>query len=161
MRQLLSTALVVIGLSGCLHRSPDERVLGAFSTESGDPQVFGEPAPRYLRFADPVSARVFAGMMRSGKYLVAPEDQPLFCPGVAERGNHGYVFSVHVTAVKGDSAFATLAGDCLRSVRSCPNGAVCVGMGGVVRHSTDYLLARTHGKWRIVKPLVGAVIIGM
>jgi len=99
--------------------------------------------------------------MRSGKYRLAPEDQPLLCPGVAEPGNHGYVFGVTVTEVKGDTAFATLSGDCLQFVPKCPSGEICASMGGVVRHSTNYLLARSKGKWRIVKPLNGNVLILM
>jgi hypothetical protein len=160
-RLSFTTALAVIALSGCIHRSPRERILAAFSSETTDPGVFGEPAPQYVGFADPVSARVLGDMMRSGKYRLAPQDRPLLCPGVAEPGNHGYVFGVSVRAVKGDTAFATLAGDCLQFVPKCRSGEVCASMGGAVRHSVDYLLARNNGKWRIVKPLVGAVIIGI
>jgi hypothetical protein len=162
MRRLsFITAVGIIGLSSCLHRSADERVLTAFSREASDSQFFGEPAPQYVGFADPVSARVLAGMMRNGNYRLAPDNQPLYCPGVAEPGNHGYVFGVSVSAVKGDTAFATLAGDCLQSVGTCPSGEACTGTDGSVRHSTEYLLARSKGKWRIVRPLSGATIIGM
>jgi hypothetical protein len=156
-RLSLTTALIVVALSGCIHRSPNERILAAFSRDGGGPLFLGDPAPEYVGFADPVSARVLGGAVRGGKYRVPPAGQPLYCPGVAGSGNKGYLLGVHVYTVRGDTAFATLAQDCNPSA-ACPRGELCGSMG-TLRRMTDYLLVRRGGKWAIAKVVSGGVTI--
>jgi hypothetical protein len=157
-RFLYAAALFVIGLSACVHRSPNERVLAAFSGDKSGPLFLGEPAPEYLGYADPVSARVLGAAFRDGEYRTPPPGQPLYCPGAAVSGNKGYVLSVHVNQAMGDTAFATLTEDCAQS-GTCPSGQSCASVG-TVRHMTNYLLVRTNRQWRIVKPVSSTVVIG-
>ena len=129
---------------------------GGFSRDRSAAIFLGEPAPEFVEFADPVSARVLGAAIREGKYRTRPSGQDLFCPGVAGSGNKGYVLSVHVYQVMGDTAFATLTWDCNPSP-PCPSGQLCGSMG-IVRHMTNYLLVRTKGTWEIVRIVNGAVL---
>src|SRR4051812_26902502 len=118
-----TTALVSICLIGCIHRSPEERILAAFSgfrgewpfaelnvfqdcNQSGfctDIQYHTEKPPEYLSFRDDLSASIFRDLARSGKYQIVGAGQALFCPGLPIDGRHGYVLGVKVDTVMGDS----------------------------------------------------------
>lgn len=155
------TVLVAFGLFGCSHQSLDERILAAFSSHGGDWLFSGESAPQYLAFRDDRSERVFRDVMRSGMYRPAPVGEPLFCPGVAEKGNHGYLMDARVDTVMGDSAFASVLRVCTQFASKCPAGQACVSWGGAVEYSTNYLLARRNGVWKVVKPISGGQAILM
>ena len=142
---------------GCFHY-PDEAMLLALSSQPDD-SLFENPQPKYLGFADQRSAFVLAPLIKSGRYQAAPEETSLLCPGVAANGMHGYMLSVGVDTVMGDSAVATLVHTCTRDPQRCPDGsASCFSTGsGTVVTMTRYLLRREDGRWKIVKPLSGSV----
>src|SRR6266550_9120703 len=155
------TVLVAFGLIGCFHHSREERVLAAFSGRGGDWLFSGEAAPQYLAFRDDRSERVFSEVMRSGMYRLAPIGGPLFCPGVPENGNHGYLLGARVDTVMGDSAFVSVSRICTQFARKCPSGQACISWGGAIEYSTNYLVARRNGVWKVVKPLSGSAAIMM
>ena len=159
MKRSVFVAVVILALSGCLHRSPEDRILAAFGEASDDWTFFVGPQPQFLRYGDKASARIFGSLTRSGQYRIAPESEPLLCPGVAEPGNHGYALGVRVNSVMGDSAIATISGACSRFVARCPAGETCLSIGDAMKYQTEYLLRRTREGWRVEKALAGSIAI--
>jgi hypothetical protein len=147
--------LFLIGVVGCLHRSVEDRVLAAFSREG--PQILaGDSVPQYVRFRDDRSARVFSGLARNG-IQVAPEGSVMLCPGVPQNGLHGYAIEARVDEITGETAFGTLTSWCSWAIQKCPQGQVCVSMGGnSIQYSTKYLVSRRSGEWKVVRPLFGS-----
>jgi hypothetical protein len=142
-------------LIGCLHRSPEEEILAAFSDQTGE--LFDRDAqPQYLRFADEHVASLFKNLIRSGRYRIAPENSSLLCPETRVEGMHGYVLNARLDTVMGDSAIASFIEECVRDPRACPQGQVCTYYG-VVQKQTSYLLRRQNGKWKVEKALGGSI----
>src|SRR3954470_23693408 len=81
MRTVSLAVLIGFGAAGCLHRSPEERILAAFEDYGGEWFQAEKPAPEYLSFRDKLSAWVFRDVMRNGRFRVAPRGEALFCPG--------------------------------------------------------------------------------
>lgn len=160
-RSCYTTALISLGFLGCMHGSPEERILAAFSGLSGERLFSGETPPQYLMFRDEASASVFRNLTGDGTYRMAPTGQPLFCPGVPENGNHGYLLGAKVDTVMGDSAFATITRDCTQFVAKCASGQLCASFGGTVEYQTSYLLARIERKWRVIRAVNGAFVTPM
>jgi hypothetical protein len=157
----VTTALISLGLVGCLHRSAEDRILAAFSGSNWDGLFSAEATPQFVAFRDDASARVFRNVSRSGAYRIAPTNQPLFCPGVPEKGNHGYLLGARVDTVMGDSAFATVTLMCTRFVSKCASGQFCASWGSTIQYETNYLLARSNGNWKVVRAVSGGVAIPM
>ena len=121
----------------------------------------GDPAPRYIAFRDKRSKWVFRDLTSTGAYRVTNEG-PLFCPDVPNSGHHGYVLGARVDRVATDSAYATVSKSCQRFDTKCPPGEQCVYMGGnSINYETTYLMVREDGRWRVEKPVGGAVIVPM
>jgi hypothetical protein len=175
-------ALVAVCLAGCVHRSPEERILAAFSGAGGewpfaeqhvyqdcnvagfctDVQSRTEKPPEYVRFRDDLSAQVFRNITRSGKIRLAGADQGLFCPGLPVKGSHGYVLGAKVDTVMGDSAVATVTKMCTNSPPAeCPRGQLCPSWGNVIEYGTTYLLALTNRNWHVIKVISAAAAIPM
>jgi len=134
---------LLLVLAGCVRRSPEAAVLMGFAHQPGD-QIFDQDAqPEYLVFSDRLTASVFKGLTRSGRYRIAPESAPLFCPGTPVEGMHGYLLDARVDTVMGDSAIASIVLTCSRERNA-------------IRSATDYLLLRQNGKWKVKKPLSGS-----
>jgi hypothetical protein len=154
---------LMVALSGCMHRSPEERMLDAFSNDKSDRLFFPDGEPQYLRFADERTAWALRRIERGGRYRIAPAGASLLCPGVPDEGLHGYLIAARVDTVMGDSAIAGLMMDCIRDPYICPSGQQsCVSMNsGVIRIMTDYLLTRRNGKWTVAKPVSGGIAIPM
>ena len=157
----LGTSLLFAAIVGCVHRSPEEEMLQAFASASGDQLFDRNSQPQYLEFADQRSASLFGHLTRDGRYRIAPREATLFCPGVRGEGVHGYSLSAKAEKVMGDSAYATLIQDCIGIPRSCPTGeTTCAMMGsGVLRTTTTYLLVRKNGKWFVAKPVSGGEML--
>ncbi|PYO49646.1 MAG: hypothetical protein DMD72_04380 [Gemmatimonadetes bacterium] len=152
-RWLLIASAAIIG---CYHY-PHEALLLALSRDAG-PNLFENPQPKYLGFADQRTAFIFERLTHDGRYQPAPEETSLICPGVAANGMHGYMLHVSVDSVMGDSAIATLTQTCSRE-RACPTAAeTCATIySGSVVSTTSYLLVRKYGAWNVAKPLGGGV----
>jgi hypothetical protein len=162
MRRASLGVLIAVGAMGCLHRSPEERILAAFADYGGQWLQAEKPPPEYLSFRDKVSAWVFRDLMSHGRFRVAPQGQALYCPGVPEKGNHGYDLGARVAGVYGDSAFAAISQTCARFAPKCPTSDPCFSMGGpLIVYETTYLLRLTNGRWKVVKPVSGGAIIPM
>jgi hypothetical protein len=147
----IPVALLVLCVLGCAHRSPDERILSAFSDSSSQWPFTGDATVRFVAFRDALSARIFKDVTRGGSMQIAPRDQPLYCPGVPGAVNHGYVLGASVMTVNGATAIATVSEWCTRFVSTCP---ACPSMGGgSMVFNTEYLLQKTNGGWKVVKPL--------
>jgi hypothetical protein len=149
-----------LALSGCFYSSPEDAVLRAFSDVSPANFFSGDAQPEYLTFADKRAASILGGLVRSGRFQIAPADSPLFCPKVAGVQRHGYAVGLKADTVHGDSAYATVVLDCAGTSPQCPDAAhACVTTGGIVtRYETLYLLVRKNGRWAIAKPISGAQI---
>jgi len=152
-RLLIASAAII----GCYHY-PNEAMLLALAHDAG-PNLFDNPQPKYLGFADQRTAFIFEGLTRDGRYQPAPEETSLICPGVPANGMHGYMLHVSVDSVMGDSAVATLTQTCSRE-RACPTAAeTCASIySGSVVSTTSYLLVRKFGAWSVAKPLSGGVM---
>ena len=155
--------IAIMGVAGCLHRSPEERILTAFSNDGSEPFFFPEGQPQYLLFADERTARVLWRIKRDGHYAMAPEHSKLFCPKAKVAGLHGYLISASVDTVMGDSAIASLNLDCAQAPPPCPDAkqSCVIWSAGMIRMSTNYLLVRRAGKWKVEKPISGSVGIAM
>jgi hypothetical protein len=161
-RRLQRTWLLVLGfaVSGCLHHSSEDQILDAFSDDTAGRIFDSDGQPQYLQFSDEGAERAFRGLMRDGRYRIAPVRSSLICPGVSATGMHGYVLGAGVDTVMGDSAFARVWMDCIRYPQTCANRESSCGStsSGAVRIGTDYLLVRKRGKWKIEKPVSGSEV---
>src|SRR5207302_5111842 len=102
-RWLLIASAAIIG---CYHY-PHEALLLALSRDAG-PNLFENPQPKYLGFADQRTAFIFERLTHDGRYQPAPEETSLICPGVAANGMHGYILHGSVVSVIVASAIETL-----------------------------------------------------
>ena len=141
----------VFAALGCLHRSPEERVLAALRDADVTWGINNAPPPDYIQLADE-SKWVFENTIRR-RYPAPPTNSPLLCPGVAATGAHGYALGAKVTSVDRVTATATVT-------RACARG-ICEGvcMGFTLIYEDNYLLVKNNGKWRIVRQLNGAVVV--
>jgi hypothetical protein len=152
------TLLLVLCVSGCIHRAPEDRILSAFS---GTPSWSfpSDASPEFLAFRDERSARIFKDLTRDGKYRLSPTHEMLLCPGAAAAGNHGYVLGARLDQVRGETAVATVSQACRRFVPDCGAGQQCISIGDVIEFDSQYLLQKTSRGWRVVKPL-GHFVMG-
>ena len=156
--------LLFIALAACTPLSPEDQLRQAVADQSADQIFSGDAEPQYLTFADPQTASLFTKLMRSGRFRVPPANATLLCPGVSGDGVHGYsIGGVSVDTMMGDSAYARVFMDCVRDRQRCPNGEkTCVTWrSGIVRMSTEYLLVRKKGEWKVAKPISGGETIGL
>jgi hypothetical protein len=156
--------LLFFMLAACARPSPEDEMRQAVANQSGDQIFFQDAQPEYLEFADRGTASLFSKLMRSGRYRVAPTNATLLCPGVSGDGVHGYsIGGVSVDTMMRDSAYARLYMDCVRDPQRCPSGEpTCVTWhSGIVRMSTEYLLVRKKGEWKVARPVSGGVAVPM
>jgi len=148
--------LLLLALAACAPVSPEDEMRQAVADQPGD-QIFLQNAqPEYLTFADASAASLFSRLMRSGRYRVPPPNASLLCPGVSGDGIHGYsIGGVTVDTMMGDSAYARVFMDCIRRSQSCPHGEQSCWSThtGIVRMSTEYLLLRKKGEWKVARPV--------
>ncbi|MFL5463564.1 MAG: hypothetical protein ACJ78K_01255 [Gemmatimonadaceae bacterium] len=152
-------AVLLLCVWGCVHRSPEEPILRALADHARLSRFPGESTPQNVRFRDDLTARIFRDLVRSGVYRIVPKGQPLFCPGVLDTPNHGYLLGVGVIAVSGDSAVATVSQMCTAFSATCAIGHNCGFMGNAIDYETQYLLRKVNKRWKVVRPLGTAVAI--
>lgn len=142
--KLSALCLTLLVSAGCFRYNSDSAILtelipgpdGGFSHEGIDAE--------YLTFEDDLTASVFGVMER--RYRIAPRGTPLLCPSNRAEGMHGFNLRGRVVQRVGNQAVADLEGRCLQS-----NDLIAI--------STNYLLTRRSGRWRIEKPLQGSATI--
>jgi hypothetical protein len=96
----------------------------------------------YLTFEDELTRSVFEALDR--RYRIAPPGTLLLCPDNPAQGMHGYSLRGVVVTRTGDEAIAAIR-------------QTCQQIHSAIQISSEYLLARRYGKWRIVKPLGGSI----
>ena len=111
---------LLLAVSACLHRSPEDQILGALS-----------------------SARV----------------KQISCPNVDGEAVRRSLIGAKVDTVFGDTAFADVFYDCASTPQTCPAGLPSCfnASSGVVRVSTNYLLVRRGGRWKVERPISGGI----
>jgi hypothetical protein len=167
-------SLLLLALTGCLHRSPDAAVLAPlvpYLTQAfQDCNVAGfctDVRPlmpqhadqsnqlEYIVFADQLTATVFESLKRNAHYRITPMGTPLVCPSNPAPGPHCYSLGARVIKLMGDSAIATVE----RTYRRFDSRPEEVVLGGTIVYSDNFLLVRRSGKWRVEKRLDGSVSI--
>jgi hypothetical protein len=159
-------SLLLLALTGCLHRSPDAAVLAplvAYLTQEPQsgfqdcnvrsfctdvqplmPQhVDQSNGPEYVMFADQLTATVFQSLKRNAHYKVIPMGTRLVCPSNPAPEPDCYSLRARVIKLMGDSAIATIE----RTYWRFP-----------IVYDDNFLLLRRGGKWRVEKRMVGSVI---
>lgn len=136
-----AACLILLGSAGCFRYNSDAAVLAPLASGRME---FSEKGIRaeYLAFEDEVTASVFRTLTR--RYRIAPAGTVLLCPDNPAEGMHGYSLRGVVVSRTGDEAIAAIRQTCQQT-----HSAILI--------STDYLLDRRYGKWRIVKPLSGSI----
>jgi hypothetical protein len=151
--------LLLFFLFGCVHGSPNERILASLAEETAGSLFSREAAPEFVRFRDEIRASVYKDVAPGGRYRMAPDAQRLLCAGAIDPANHGYVLGVSVDKVMRDSALATVSQTCDQFVPECNAGQICTSVGNSVEHQSIYLLAKTRGKWKVVRQVSSALIL--
>src|SRR3954471_3522155 len=151
--------LIFFVLTGCVHGSPNERILASLAEETARSLFSREAAPEFLRFRDEISASVFRDVARGGHYRMADDAQRLLCVGALDPANHGYVLGVSVDKVMRDSALATVSQTCNQFVPECNAEQICTSAGNSVESQNIYLLAKTRGKWKVVRLVSSSLIL--
>jgi hypothetical protein len=154
-----TAGLLLFLLSGCVHGSPNERILASLAEETAGSLFSRETAPQFVRFRDEISASVFSDVASGARYRMAPDAQRLLCAGATDPANHGYVLGVSVDKVMRDSALATVSQTCDQFVPECKEAQICTSVGNSVEYQSIYLLAKTRGKWKVVRQVSSAVIL--
>lgn len=174
-------SLLLLALSGCLHRSPDAAVLAplvAYLTQ-GPPSIFQDCSvaggyctdmvavmprhtdqsnqPEYIVFADQLTATVFESLKRDAHYRITPIGTRLICPSNPPPSPHCYSLGARVIKLMGDSAIATVE----RTYRRLNSGPGEVVIGGTIVVEDNFLLVRRGGKWRVEKHLDGSIAVPM
>ena len=150
-------SLLLLALTGCLHRSPDAAVLAplvAYLTQEPPDQ---SNQPEYIVFADQLTATVFESLKRNAHFRITPMGTRLVCPSNPAPGPHCSSLGARVIKLMGDSAIATIE----RTYRRFDSRPEQVVLGGTIVYSDNFLLVRRSGKWRVEKRLDGSVSIPM
>ena len=148
-------SLLLLALTGCLHRSPDAAVLAPLVVYLTQEPSDQSNQPEYIVFADQLTATVFESLKRDAHYKVIPMGTRLVCPSNPAPGPHCYELGARVIKLMGDSAIATIE----RTYSTFNSGSRQAVWGGIIRYSVDFLLLRRGGKWRVEKPISGSVMI--
>jgi hypothetical protein len=171
-------SLLLLALTGCLHRSPDAAVLAplvayltqeplsgfqdcnvrSFCTDvrpSMPQRADQSNQPEYIVFADQLTATVFESLKRNAHFRITPMGTGLVCPSNPAPGPHCYSLGARVIKLMGDSAIATIE----RTYRRFDSRPEQVVLGGTIVYSDNFLLVRRSGKWRVEKRLDGLVTI--
>jgi hypothetical protein len=141
-------SLVLLALTGCVHRSPDAAVLAPLVAYLTQDTVGQSHEPQYVLFADELTANVFKSLRENSRFRILPVGKPFICPSDGGQCPNRYNLSVRVNQIMGDSAIATLE----RSY------SVNGGQQGIT-YSETILLVRRDRKWRIGKRLSGAAVL--
>jgi hypothetical protein len=149
MRMIRSKAsILLLALGGCVHNSP-ANVLAPFAAgELALDPTAQATWPQNISFGNKLTATVFKKLRRDPRYRIVPTTSTLFCQSAQSVGTRGYLLTVRVLQMKGNSAVAAI-------VLSCGTGH------GVINYEGDYLLVRRGRKWQLDKPLGGGITTGV
>jgi len=136
-------SLLLLALTGCLHRSPDAAVLAPLVAYLPQEAPDQSNQPEYIVFADQLTATVFDSLKRNAHYRITPMGTRLVCPSNLAPGPNCYLLCARVTKLMGDSAIATIE----RRYWGIP-----------IVYDDNFLLWRRRGKWRVEKRMVGFVV---
>jgi hypothetical protein len=135
-------SLLLLALTGCLHRSPDAAVLAPLVVYLTQEPPGQSNQPEYVVFADQLTATVFESLKRNAHYRITPVGTRLVCPSNPAPEPLCYSLGARVIKLTGDSAIATIERTYGRFV-----------------YADNFLLLRRSGKWRVEKRMVGYVIL--
>jgi hypothetical protein len=150
-------SLLLLALTGCLHRSPDAAVLAPLVVYLTQEPPGQSNQPEYVVFADQLTATVFESLKRNAHYRITPMGTRLVCPSNPAPRPHCYALAARVIKLMGDSAIASIE----RTYRTFNSGPRQAVWGGTMVYSDNFLLLRRSGKWRVEKRLDGSVIMPM
>ena len=148
-------SLLLLALTGCLHRSPDAAVLAPLVVYLTQEPSDQSNQPEYIVFADQLTATVFESLKRNAHYRITPIGTRLVCPSNPAPGPHCYSLGARVIKLMGDSAIATIE----RTYWRLYSAREEVVLGRTIVYEDNFLLRRRGGKWRVEKRMVGSVII--
>jgi len=140
----LKASLLLLTLTGCVHKSPDAAVLAPVVAYLIQQPVDQSKQPEYLIFGDELTASVLESLRHDSRYRVLPRGKPIVCPSVGTQCHRPYQLDVFVTQRMGDSAIATIR-------------RIVVNDGGrAVALSEMFLLVHQDRKWKIGRILGGS-----